>query len=177
MSDQAPNPADLPTDPDWVKSLEYQTIVAPALKVGAATAASRNQPWLATDLASMLAVYHLVRLLLNRYTEEWGALGEASPTATLDKIPDAALAMVLQEAEFQPEAVSDCIDAVHRAYAMLQADGAIARSEPMVDAAWRALTASDAVSAEALLGAVAGNVVSAVDAWEAAREGATRARH
>lgn len=177
MSEQAPNPTDLPTDPDWVKSLEYQTIVGPALKVGAATAASRNEPWLATDLASMLAVYHLIRLLLDRYTEEWGALGEASPATTLDKIPDAALAMVLREAEFQPDTVSECIDAVHRAYAMLLADGVIAPSEPMVDAAWRALTASDAVSAEALLGAVAGNVVSAVDAWEAARAGGTGASH
>lgn len=163
-----------PIDPDWVNSLEYKTLVAPALKVGAATAASRGEPWLATDLASMIAVLHLVRLLVTRYDEEWGGLGEASPPETLAKVPEAALAMVLKEAEFEPSAVGDCIDAVQRAYAVLRNESVIPETEPMVDAAWRALTGNDEVSAETLLGAVAGNVVSAVDAWEGERDGAAR---
>ena len=153
-------------DPDWVNSLEYRYLVAPSLKVCASLAASRNEPWLATDLACMIALYHVINRLLATYSDEWGNLGEASAPHALEKIPDAALAMVMKEAEFAPEVVAECMDAVHRAYAMLREQAVIPDEEPMLNAAWRAMTASDEVSAEALIGAVAGNVVQAIDEWE-----------
>jgi hypothetical protein len=151
---------------EWVKSLEYRYLVAPSLKVCASLAASRNEPWLATDLPSMIALYHVVTRLLSTYSDEWGNLGEASPAEALEKIPDATLAMVMKEAEFAPEVVGECMDAVHRAYAMLREQAVVPADEPMLNAAWRAMTANDEVSAEALIGAVAGNVVQAIDEWE-----------
>lgn len=153
-------------DSDWVNSLEYRYLVAPALKVCASLAASRNEPWLATDLPSMLALYHVVQRLLSIYSDEWGNLGEASEPHALEKMPDAALALVMKEAEFSPEVVGECMEAVHRAYSMLQEQAVIATEEPMLNAAWRAMTASDEVTADALIGAVAGNVVQAIDEWE-----------
>ena len=39
----------------------------------------------------------------------------------------------------------------------------------MLDAAWRGLTAGDRITADTLLGAVAGNLVTAIDEWESAR--------
>ena len=154
---------------DWLNSLEYQSIVAPTLKVCASIAASRNEPWLATDLPCMLAVHHIVTRLLGIYSDEWGNLGESSSSQALDKLPDATLALVMKEAEFSLDAVAECIDAVHRAHQMLLDEQVISAQEPMLNAAWRALTASDEVSAEALIGAVAGNVVQAVDDWEQTR--------
>ncbi|WP_348672331.1 hypothetical protein [uncultured Abyssibacter sp.] len=156
-------------DQNWVNSLEYRSIVAPSLKVCASLAASRNEPWLATDLPCMLALHHVVTKLLGIYSDEWGNLGDASSPEALEKMPDATLALVMQEAEFSREAVAECIDAVHRAYDMLLDARVIATTEPMLAAAWRAMTASDDISAEALIGAVAGNVVQAIDEWEQSR--------
>lgn len=146
--------------------LEYNTLIGPPLKVCAALAASRGDQWLATDMPSMLALMHLVKGLRAHYADEWGALGAASDAETLQQALPAALAMVMKEADFAPESVPECIDALDRAYQQLRGSEVIPEQEPMLTAAWRGLSGGDAVTAETLLGAVAGNVVSAIDDWE-----------
>lgn len=146
--------------------LEYNTLIGPPLKVCAALAASRGDQWLATDMPSMLALMHLIAGLRSRYSEEWGALGAASSPEVLDRALPSALAMVMKEAEFAPESVPECLDALERAYDQLKDNAVIPGEEPMLTAAWRGLSGGDLVTAETLLGAVAGNVVSTIDDWE-----------
>lgn len=149
--------------------LEYNTLIGPPLKVCAALAASRGDQWLATDMPSMLALTHLITRLRALYSDEWGALGQASPPEVLDQALPGALTMVLREADFADEAIPECLDALSRAYSELLEAGVIPAQEPMLTAAWRGMTGSDMVTAETLLGAVAGNIVSAVDQWEQQR--------
>ena len=163
--------SDAPVSPEHqpeggLTPLEYNTLIGPPLKVCAALAASRGDQWLATDMPSMLALMHLIKGLRAHYSEEWGALGAASDQQTLERALPAALAMVMQEAEFAPESVPECVDALERAYEQLRDNTVIPDDEPMLTAAWRGLSGGDAITAETLLGAVAGNVVSAIDDWE-----------
>lgn len=160
-----------PTSPEHqpdgaLTPLEYNTLIGPPLKVCAALAASRGDQWLATDMPSMLALMHLIRGLRALYSEEWGALGAASEPVILDQALPAALTMVMKEAEFAPESVPECLDALERAYQQLRDSEVIPTDQPMLTAAWRGLSGGDAITAETLLGAVAGNVVSAIDDWE-----------
>lgn len=163
--------SDVPQSPEHqpdgaLTPLEYNTLIGPPLKVCAALAASRGDQWLATDMPTMLALMHLIRGLRDHYTEEWGALGAASDPQVLEQALPGALALVMQEAEFTPESVPECLDALERAYEQLRSSAVIPAEEPMLTAAWRGLSGGDFVTAETLLGAVAGNIVSAIDDWE-----------
>ena len=87
----------------------------------------------------------------------------------LDQALPGALTLVLREADFEPSAIPQCLEALQLAYRQLLDAAVIPAEEPMLNAAWRGMTGSDMVTAETLLGAVAGNTVSAIDQWEQQR--------
>ncbi|HYW04726.1 MAG TPA: hypothetical protein VFA86_12375 [Gammaproteobacteria bacterium] len=145
----------------------YHQVVAPALQVAADTAASRGDPDLYNDMASMLALVAMVHRLSDclRAAE---APGEALQSA-LEQAPAGACVMVLQESGLDDAQVGDCLWALSTAYGQLTEQGVIGAERALVDDAWQHLRAGEREAAIGVLGLAAARVVAAIDGWEQRR--------
>lgn len=167
MSEQLQQPEFRP--PEGLLSQEqYRLLAGPPLKVAAAVAASRNDPDLFHDMASMLALLAMVSALTRcyeRYADEQAAIREQ-----LDSVPIAVCALVFSRSGLAPDEVKDCLEALPRAYQMLLAAGALGSQEAYVEQAFDSLVSGESASAERLLTQAAHAMVGAVDRWEWQRE-------
>lgn len=160
-------------EPDEIAGLnpsEYHRIVAPALKVTADVAASRGDPMLLNDMASMLALLRIASLLGEHELADPARAPDASARPVIENAPQGACVMVLQEGELEREAITDCLQALERAYVMLEADGVFGGDYEPVLSAWQYLRDGRNDAAERVLKRIASNLVDAIDRWEATRD-------
>lgn len=156
-----------PRHPDGLLSPdEYRLLAAPALKAAAAVAASRNDPDLFHDMASMLALLAMVTTLVRCYRA--GAT-TAVLQDELKSVPLAVCALVLARSGLAVDEVQDCLAALPRAYRILREAGALGPQEAYVEQAFAAYMAEEAEQGDRLLLEAALAMVGAVDRWEEAR--------
>jgi len=164
----------LPHEPDDIAGLnpsEYHRIVAPALKTAAQVAAARGDPLLVNDMASMLALWHVADLLAQHELADPTRPPDASPRGVIETAARGACVMVLQQAELDRDAITDCLDALSRAHAMLGADGIFDDYRDPIARAWHHLREGHSAAADSALKRSVTDLVAAIDAWEAARGG------
>lgn len=151
-------------------SEHYELIVAPVLQVAAKSAATRGDPELYNDMASMLALMALVRALGNCWLQHHP---EATSTLqdTIHAAPAGACVMVLKRGELSPAQVSDCIWALKTASQQLVAAKVLGSEQHTAIQAWQPLTNGDRKTAVTILMRATKQLVAAIDAWERARDG------
>jgi hypothetical protein len=149
-------------------SREYAQVVAPVLQAAAEVAAERGDPQLFGDMASMLALMHLVEGLAERCRNASGDALESSGEA-LAAAPLGACALVFSESGLESAAVDECLGALRRAGDMLRADGVLAFDTKASGAIWRKLADGAREEAVAALREVARDLTARIDAWEAGR--------
>lgn len=148
---------------------EYRLLVGPTLKAAADIAASRNDPDLFHDIASMLALIAMMTALIRLYRALPAPAEARSSDADLDAAPLAACALVFTRAGMTPDEVKPCLHALPEAYRLLVQDGTLgpaAGYSAQVERAWQALQQSDEVMAHQQLLLAAQAIVQAVDLWE-----------
>jgi|TARA_R110002096_G_scaffold379_17_gene2420 hypothetical protein len=157
--------------PDWLSPEEYQMLIAPSLKVSAELAASRGDPKLFQDMASMLCLMHVVSYLKDCYIADWAILNAMSSEASLHKAPEAACMMVLTEANVDKAELAPMIASLNRAYQLVKAAEISETTDETLGRAWEAMKNSQHVQFLALLEQAAKTFVIALDTWEKARHG------
>lgn len=157
--------------PDWLSPEEYQMIIAPSLKVAAELAASRGDPTLFKDMASMLCLIHMVSRLRDYYVDEWGVMGTMSSDTSLQKAPEAACMMVLTEGNVDKAEVVTMVSSLNRGYDMLMDAGITEACDVDIKRAWDAMKKNEAEQFMAVLEQSAKKFVMALDGWEKARHG------
>lgn len=159
----------LNNESNWLNPEEYQMIIAPSLKVSAELAASRGDPKLYKELASMLCLIHLVTSLRDLYVKEWGVMGAMSSEASLAGAPQAACAMVLAEGNVDQTTAGTMIEALGRAYQqVIDADLTKECDEGLLKA-WSAMKEGNNEQFLALVEQAAKKFAISVDGWEKAR--------
>lgn len=143
---------------------EYRLLAGPPLKAAAEVAASRNDPDLFHDMASMLALLAIVGALTRCYQSR--ASAAAALRKELDSIPIAVCALVFTRSGLAPDEVKDCLSALPEAYRMLLGAGVLGPQDAYVERAFAALEAGEPVMAHRLLLQAAHAIVGAVDCWE-----------
>lgn len=143
---------------------QYRLLAGPPLKVAAEVAASRGDPDLFHDMASMLALLAMVTALARCYQLQTD--GPAAIQKKLDAAPIAVCALVFSRSGLAPEQVKDCLEALPRAYQMLLQAGALGSQEAYVEQAFKRFVEGDTATAERLLLQAAHAMVGAVDQWE-----------
>lgn len=146
---------------------EYQLLVGPVLKVTAELAAGRRDPFLFTDMASMITLRHLVGELADRYRVGGDEFSGASQSEVLRQAPDAACMMALRQSTMSPDELTQCQHALAVSHRMVQQAGVLAGQDTLLDEIWQALKRGERQAAEAGLRTVALRLVDAVDRWEA----------
>lgn len=149
---------------------EYPLLAGPPLKAASEVAASRGDPDLFNDMASMLALMAMVGALTRCYRAR--ASTAAALREELDSIPVAVCALVFSRSGLSPDDVKDCLSALPEAYRMLREAGVLGPQDAYVEQAFAALEAGEPVAAHGLLLQAAVVMVEAVDRWEE-----QRARH
>jgi len=156
-----------PRHPDGLLSPdEYRLLAAPALKAAAAVAASRNDPDLFHDMASMLALLAMVNTLVRCYQTGTTAAGHRDG---FESIPLAVCALVFARSGLAVDEVQDCLAALPQAYRILREAGALGPQDASVEQAFAAYMAEEAGQGDRLLLDAAFAMVNAVDRWEEAR--------
>ena len=149
---------------------EYQQVIAPALKAAADLAAARGDPYLFNDLPSMLTLMVLVKGFADRYQDQWGALGQASPRETFMQAPQAACVMVLTEYELDPESISHMQVALVKAFETLLNANVFGPESAQMEKAWQAQLQNKSELRDAHLRQAATITAAAIDAWEQKRQ-------
>lgn len=153
---------------DSLPATEYHLIVSPALQVAAELAATRGDPDLYNDMASMLALMALVQGLADCYlrgqTNNAGAIQMAVEAA-----PVGACVMVLNRGELTQEQVNECVWALNAATRQLLESGVVGPERKLVEKAWMKLAEDDREEAGEWLKRAAAGIVSAIDQWEQSR--------
>ena len=156
-----------PRHPDGLLSPdEYRLLAAPALKAAAAVAASRNDPDLFHDMASMLALLAMVSTLVRCYRTRTAA---AVSRDELKSVPLAVCALVFARSGLAAAQVRDCLAALPRAYRILREAGTLGPEDACIEQAFAAYMAEEAEQGDRLLMEAALAMVNAVDRWEEAR--------
>lgn len=164
MKPNEPSGNDMPLLP----SEQYELIVAPVLQVAAKSAATRGDPVLYNDMASMLALMSLVEALAKRYLDDHPDTPEALRHA-IQAAPSSACTMALQRGELSPAQIGDCIWSLEAATEQLRAARVLGHESAVAAKIWTLLTSGDRSGAlSALLGATK-DIVAAIDAWERQR--------
>lgn len=145
---------------------DYHLLVGPVLEVCAGQAASREDPYLYNDMASMLALRSLVRALCERHALENHGEGNAEQ---YQQAPLGACAMVLEEAELTEEQMQDCLWALETADRQLTRENAYTIPGSHIDKAYHALIHQDRETARQLLDEAATLVIQCIDGWEQQR--------
>lgn len=143
---------------------QYRLLAGPPIKVAAAVAASRNDPDLFHDMASMLALLAMVSALTRCYRRHTD--GQAAASEQLDAVPIAVCALVFSRSGLAPDEVKDCLEALPQAYRMLLNAGVLGSQEAYMEQAFEALVSGEPETAERLLMQAAHAMVGAVDQWE-----------
>lgn len=162
----------MPPEPDDIAGLspsEYHHVVGPALKIAAEVAATRGDPMLLNDMASMLALLHITSVLGKCELSAPSGAPDASAREVIANAPRGACVMVLREGQLEREAINDCLQALEQAHAMLEADGVFNDYDEPISRAWHHLNDGQNHTAEHVLKRTATNLVAAIDRWEAAR--------
>ena len=157
------------SQPDWLSPEEYQMIIAPSLKVAAELAASRGDPTLFKDMASMLCLIHMVSRLRDYYVDEWAVMSAMSSDTSLQKAPEAACMMVLTEGNVDKAEVVTMVSSLNRGYDMLIDAGITAACDVDIKRAWEAMKTNEAEQFMVLLEQSAKKFVMALDGWEKTR--------
>jgi len=151
---------------------EYRLFAAPALKVAAEVAASRGDPDLYNDMASMLALMVMVSTLTQAYLSCRGQFPAASTVETLEAGPMTVCALVFTRSALGPAEVKNCLQALSAAYQMLLQEGVLGPQNAYVEKAFVELRAKRLAAAHRLLLQAAHAMVKAVDDWEKRRNAA-----
>ena len=166
---------DTPTQ-DWqaldtasLNSNEYQLLIAPVLEIVTDIAAKRGDTECYNDMSAMLALFTVVTGLAHCYLEEWGQLGNASDSETVNRAPLAACLMVFQRAALEPAQCQDMLRGLSGAWRHLVKEGIIGGEFGLVQQAWRKQVEDDNTTAKIHLRDACMAVVASVDAWEAGR--------
>ena len=146
-------------------------IIAPSLKVAAELAASRGDPTLFKDMASMLCLIHMVSRLRDYYVDEWAVMSAMSSETSLQKAPEAACMMVLTEGNVDKAEVVTMVSSLNRGYEMLMGAGITETCDMDIKRAWEAMKTNQAEQFMALLEQSAKKFVMALDGWEKTRHG------
>lgn len=155
-----PNPS---ADATALPAHDYHLVVGPALKVMANLAASRGDPVLYNDMASMLVLMQMVRALGEHHQAGGGAQAEES---AFQQAPLGACAMVLNDADLAEAQKQDCLWALEAAQKHLQAEGVLGDDQDQFQGAYTRLAQGQRGDAERLLEETAKRLVSAIDEWE-----------
>lgn len=159
----------LNNEPNWLNPEEYQMIIAPSLKVSAELAASRGDPKLYKELASMLCLMHLATSLRELYVNEWGVMGAMSSEASLAEAPHAACAMVFAEGGVELDTAGTMLEALERAYQQVIEAGLARECDEYIQQAWAAMKEGENEQFLALIEQGAKTFAVTVDSWEKTR--------
>lgn len=144
-------------------------IIAPSLKVAAELAASRGDPKLFQDMASMLCLIHMVSRLKDYYVDEWAVMSSMSSESSLQTAADAACMMVLTEANVDKAELGGMVSSLNKAYDMLMGAGVSDACDVDIKRAWAAMKKNEFEQFMALLEQSAKKFVLALDGWEKTR--------
>ena len=144
-------------------------IVAPSLKVSAELAASRGDPKLFQDLASMLCLIHLISSLKEFYIDEWAVMSAMSNEGSLRKAHEAACMMVLTEANVDKSELVGMMNSLNRAYHQVVEADITFESDLEIKRAWCAIKKNQCEQFLVVLEQAAKKFVQAFDSWEGKR--------
>lgn len=148
---------------------EYRVLAGPALKAAAEVAASRGDPDLYRDMASMLALLAMVTGLTRCHQAMVG--GTPAGWGDLEPVPIAVCALVFMRSGLAPAEARNCLQALPQAYRMLVEAGVLGPENARVVQAYAALASGETERADLLLAQAANAMASAVDRWEEQRRG------
>lgn len=148
---------------------EYEIVVAPCLQVAAELAASRNDPTLYNDLASMLALRELVREVSSCYLMDMAAIGQHSSNSQFEHAPIAVSAMVLEEFDVPAEHITPMLNALERAEAMLNEEAVAIAQNGIVEQAYLDLKRDRYDRGMNALTTAGSLMVAIIDEWEQRR--------
>lgn len=161
-ADSTPGHPDTLLSPD-----EYHMLVGPPLQTAASVAASRGDPDLFHDMASMLALWAMVDTLAACYRAE--ARGAEARTRTLESAAFSACALVFTRSGLKAGHVKACLGALEEAYRTLLQAGVLGPQEVYVKRAFKAMSVGQAGTAHQLLLQAAQAITNAVDQWQSDR--------
>ncbi|MAA74724.1 MAG: hypothetical protein CMN28_08465 [Salinisphaeraceae bacterium] len=151
-------------DPQALAPQTYHKVVSPALKVCADVAAERNDPTLAADMPSMLALVHVIEFFRELHDET-----DAEQEERLRQAAASACVMVLRESGLDDNATGQCLAALEAAYAQLATHDVFSSARYALTEAWDLLNQDRREPAlETIKGAVV-RIVMAIDAWQEKR--------
>lgn len=148
----------------------YHRIVAPVLHAAAELAAARNDPDLANDMASMLALRTLVGRFGGFYLEQYADL-DAAATEAVRHAPDSACVLPLERMQLDAAQMRDCIWALGAASRQLLDAGVIGPEAERAREAWNALAGDDREAGMRALKLAAAMLIAGIDRWERERAG------
>src|SRR5699024_7015891 len=152
-----------PLDPAFLDPAVYHVVVGPALQVAAEVAAKRGDPTLHADMPAMLALIDLITHLAYLYTQTYPE--RPTDRAKLDEASAAACVMVLQEAEMEPFAIEQCLQALQAAYKQLYEHEVVEQARPFIAHAWEHLVDDQREQARACLTMAANTIIAAIENW------------
>lgn len=141
----------------------YHAVIGPALQVAAEAAAKRGDPTLHADMPAMLALVDISTHLAHLYVETYP--DNDVDQARFDQASAAACVMVLQEAEMEPVAVEQCLEALQAAYKQLYEHSVVDDARPFIAHAWEHLVDDQREPARACLTMAANTIIAAIENW------------
>ena len=148
----------------------YHRVVAPVLQAAAELAAARNDPDLANDMASMLALRTLVGRFGSFYLEQNIDL-DASSGEAIRHAPDSACVLPLERMQLDVAQIRDCVWALGAASRQLLEAGVIGPEAERAREAWDALAGGNREAGMQALKLAAATLIAGIDRWERERAG------
>lgn len=142
----------------------YHAVIGPALRVAAEAAAKRGDPTLHADMPAMLALVDISTHLAHLYIETYP--DSSVDQSKLDEASAAACVMVLQEAEMEPYAIEECLQALQAAYKQLYEHAVVDDARPFIAHAWEHLVDDQREPAHACLTLAANTIIAAIENWQ-----------
>ncbi|TBR73992.1 MAG: hypothetical protein EPN72_04065 [Nevskiaceae bacterium] len=149
-------------------SEQYELIVAPVLQVAAKSAATRGDPELYNDMASMLALMAQVQALAKHYLEDHPDT-PAELTRAIEAAPTSVCTMALQRGELSPAQLADCIWSLQAAAKQLRTAKVLGPEIAAMAKIWKLLRSGDRPAALSALLSSTKDIVNAIDGWEQRR--------